>query len=284
MTLLDSKVVFSHPSLSAFKCGGNIGAVIFPCDKWELIQALDLLSIAGEPYKVIANGTNVLIRDEGIDGVVICTKYLYGIEKSDNSIYALAGESIPKLSRLAMNQGLSGLEGLCSVPGTVGGGVKMNCSAFGRQIADVVKYVDIIADGHTERLYPEDLDFGYRHSSVRQKGIVLGVGIELSQGDKNTIARDMKGYVIARQKSQPSGISLGSTFKSADGVSAGFYIDKAGLKGYRIGGAEISDKHANFILNKGGATASDFLALGNYARQEVDKRFGIKLQYEVDIF
>lgn len=284
LTQLDSRVVFSHPSLSAFRCGGKISAVIFPTDQWELIQALDLLKRAGENYKIIANGTNVLIRDEGIDGVVICTKYLCGIEADDNFLYVRAGESLPKLARLAMNCGLSGLEGLCSVPGTVGGGVAMNCSAYGRQIADVVKYVDMLVDGERERIKACDLDFGYRHSAVKEKGIAVGVGIELKQGDRNIIARDMTAYKLARQKSQPSGISLGSTFKSVDGVSAGYYIDKAGLKGYKIGGAQISRKHANFIINTGNATAQDFLSLGNYARQEVDKRFGVRLQYEIDIF
>ena len=284
LTELDSKVVFSHPSLSAFRCGGNIGAVIFPTDKWELIQAVDLLKRAGENYKIIANGTNVLIKDEGIDGVVICTKELKGIECNENVLYVNAGESLPKLAKLALERGLSGLEGLCSIPGTIGGGIAMNCSAYGRQIADVIEYVDILVYGEIERIKACNMDFSYRHSCLKERGIAIGACIELSRGNRNIIARDMMAYRLARQKSQPSGISLGSTFKKAGEVSAGYYIDKAGLKGMKIGGAKISEKHANFILNTGNATASDFLELGNYARQEVDKLFDIKLQYEVDIF
>lgn len=284
LTALDAKVCFDYPSLSAFKCGGNIGAVIFPEDRWELLQTVDLLKRAGEDYKVIANGTNVLIRDEGIDGVVICTKYLCGIDVEDDLWHVGAGEGIVKLARLAANSGYSGLEGICSVPGTVGGGVAMNCSAFGREIADLVEYADILTEDGIERIKASDLAFGYRSSLVKQKGIAVGVGIRLAEGDKRKIARDMLAYRLARQKSQPSGVSLGSTFKSAGGVSAGYYIDKAGLKGYKVGGAQISFKHANFIINTGGAKASDFLQTAEYARQEVDKLFGVRLQYEIDVF
>ena len=159
----------------------------------------------------------------------------------------------------------------------------MNCSAFGRQIADLVEYVDILTEDGIERLKASELDFSYRTSLVKNKGIAVGAGIRLVEGDKYAIARDMLAYRIARQKSQPSGISLGSTFKRADDVSAGYYIDKAGLKGYKIGGAQISFKHANFIINTGGAKADDFLQVAEYARQEVDKLFGVRLQYEIDV-
>ena len=283
LTALDAKVCFDYPSLSAFKCGGNIGAVIFPEDRWELLQAVDLLKRAGEDYKVIANGTNVLIRDEGIFGAVICTKYLCGIDVEDDMWHVGAGEGIVKLAQLAANSGFSGLEGLCSIPGTVGGGVAMNCSAFGRQIADLVEYVDILTEDGIERLKASELAFSYRTSLVKNKGIAVGAGIRLVEGDKYAIAKDMLAYRIARQKSQPSGISLGSTFKRAGDVSAGYYIDKAGLKGYKIGGAQISFKHANFIINTGGAKADDFLQVAEYARQEVDKLFGVRLQYEIDV-
>lgn len=159
----------------------------------------------------------------------------------------------------------------------------MNCSAFGREFADVIEYVDIVQNSEIVRYAAKDLDFGYRYSKARSLGAVVGVGIKLTTGDKRQIASDIKGYKIARMRSQPQGISLGSVFKQANGTSAGYYIDKAGLKGMRIGGAKISEKHANFILNVGGATSADFLALGNYARQEVDKLWGVKLQYEIDV-
>ena len=283
LSALDARIVYNHSSLSAFGSGGNISAVIYPTTAKQVVQATALLKKERIPYYVLGNCTNVLIKDEGIDGVVICTKYLCGIEVNDELLYVGAGESMPKLCKLSLEGSLSGIEGLCSVPGTVGGGVIMNCSAFGREFSDVIEYVDIVQDGEVVRYSAKDLDFGYRYSKARSLGAVVGVGIKLKSGDKRKIASDIKGYKIARMRSQPQGISLGSVFKQADGVSAGYYIDKAGLKGMRIGGAKISEKHANFILNVGGATSADFLALGNYARQEVDKLWGISLQYEVDV-
>ncbi|MDE6759027.1 MAG: UDP-N-acetylmuramate dehydrogenase [Clostridia bacterium] len=283
LSALDANIVFDHPSLSAFGSGGDIAAVIYPATAKQLVQATALLDREKIPYFILGNCTNVLIKDEGIDGVVICTKYLCGIEVKDDLLYVAAGESMPKLCKLSLEGSLSGLEGLCSIPGTVGGGVIMNCSAFGREFADVIEYVDIVQGGEIVRYSAQDLDFGYRYSKAKSLGAVIGAGIKLKSGDKRKIANDIKGYKIARGRSQPQGISLGSVFKQVDGVSAGYYIDKAGLKGMRIGGAKISEKHANFILNVDRATSADFLELGNYARQEVDKLWGVGLQYEIDI-
>ena len=283
LSALDANIVYNHKSLSAFGSGGNIAAVIYPTSAKQVVMSTALLDREKIPYYVLGNCTNVLIKDEGVDGIVICTKYLCGIDVKDDLLYVAAGESMPKLCKLSLEGSLSGLEGLCSIPGTVGGGVIMNCSAFGREIADVVEYVDIVNNGEIVRYYAKDLDFGYRYSKAKSLGAVIGAGIKLKAGDKRKIASDIKGYKIARGRSQPQGVSLGSVFKQANGVSAGYYIDKAGLKGMRIGGAKISEKHANFIINEDNATSSDFLALGNYARQEVDKLWGVSLQYEVDV-
>ena len=158
----------------------------------------------------------------------------------------------------------------------------MNCGAFGFELGDVVEYVDMLIDGKIERVYAKDLDFAYRHSNVKELGIVVGAKLKLVEGNKTRIAKDMKGYALSRSRSQPKGKSLGSVFKKAGDTSAGYYIDRAGLKGHKIGGAQISDIHANFILNAGGATSSDFLRLANYAKQEVDKIYGVKLEYEIE--
>lgn len=284
LSSLGCKVIFDHPSLSAFNSGGNIGAVIYPATVDEVLKAMRLLEKEGAPYRILGNCTNVLIRDEGYDGAVICTRYLCGIEVlGEGRLHIAAGESMPKLCKLSLEGSLSGIEGLCSIPGTVGGGVAMNCGAFGREFCDVIEYVDIAVDGRIERCATERLNFGYRTSDVGKLGAVVAAGIKLAHGNKHDIAKDIKGYKLARLRSQPQGVSLGSVFKQVDGVSAGYYIDKAGLKGKQIGGAVISQKHANFIMNAGGATSSDFLDLGNYARQEVDKQFGVKLKYEVDV-
>jgi len=283
LSRLDCRAEFNAPSPSSFRSGGNIAAVLYPDCADKLADCVELLDREGIGYIIIGNCTNVLVNDAGIDGVVIRTNRIRGIVRDGNLIYSPCGQSISSLCAFAAESGLSGIEGLCSIPGTVGGGAAMNCGAFGRELCDVVEYADILTDGSIERFGADELDFSYRSSSVRDKGALVGLGLRLVYGDGFDIARDMKGYKLARQASQPQGASLGSVFKKADGISAGYYIDKAGLKGRRIGGAVISPKHANFIINEGGATSSDFLALANYARQEVDKKWGVKLQYEIDV-
>lgn len=275
-------MVYNQASLSAFRCGGKIKAVVYPESIDELAQAISLLKDNDMLYKIIANGTNILINDNGIDGVVICTKNLCGIDIDGDILKVSCGESMAKLAIFAMQNSLSGMEGLCSIPGTLGGGIVMNCSAFGRQISDIVDYVDMFIDGKIQRINAVDMGFDYRYSYAKDMGFVVGAGLKLSHGDRNRINLLMQDYKKARLLSQPGGISLGSTFKKAGNISAGYYIEKAGLKGRQIGGAIISQKHANFIINTGGAKAEDFIALGNLARQEVDKQFGIKLKYEVE--
>lgn len=276
------EVKYAVPSFSTFGSGGNLSCVVYPKTAEELAKAINALSKEGIKYITLGACSNTLISDGGVDDVVISTQKLKSKELSDNALYLYAGERLNSVCRFACENSLSGIEGLFSIPGSIGGGLVMNCGAFGRELGDVVEYADIIIDGEIERVYPKDMDFAYRHSKVKDIGIAVGVGLRLFGGDKYAIAKDMKGYVIARSKSQPKGKSLGSVFKKAGDTSAGYYIDRAGLKGYKIGGAQISDMHANFILNAGGATSTDFVKLADYARQEVDKQFGVRLKYEVD--
>ena len=276
------EVKYEVPSFSTFGSGGNLSCAVYPKTAEELANVINLLDEEGMEYITLGACSNTLISDDGVDSVVISTQKLKGKELSGNSLYLFAGERMNSLCKFVCENSLSGIEGLCSIPGSIGGGLVMNCGAFGREIGDVVEYADILVDGKIERFDAKDLDFAYRHSKVKDIGIAVGVSLRLARGDKRVIAKDMKGYAIARSKSQPKGKSLGSVFKKAGDISAGYYIDRAGLKGYKIGGAQISDMHANFILNAGGATSMDFVRLADYARQEVDKQFGIKLKYEVD--
>ena len=270
------------PSPSTFGSGGRLACVAYPKSGEELALVIRELKNNGEEYYVLGGCSNVLISDNGVDKAVISTRNLKGRKLSGENIYLGAGEKICDVCKFAADNSLSGIEGLCSIPGSVGGGIAMNCGAFGREIADVVGYVDILIDGRIERASAADMDFGYRRSNAKETGAVVGVGITLAKGDKRTIAMDMKGYKIARSISQPKGKSLGSVFKKAEEISAGYYIDRAGLKGLKVGGAQISYTHANFIINAGGATSNDFLSLAEYARKEVDKTYGIKLEYEVE--
>lgn len=279
-TICQTKFGVSSPS--SFGSGGKLACVVYPKTPDELVKVHSALVEGGIRHIALGACTNVLIKDEGYDGVVISTQNLKGRRVDGRSIYLLAGERMVGVCRFAMENALSGIEGLCSIPGSIGGGVIMNCGAFGRELGDVASYADILCDGEIRRYKSQDINFEYRNSSARKLGIVVGVGLELIRGDRYSIARDMKGYAIARAKSQPKGKSLGSVFKKAKDVSAGYYIDKAGLKGCKVGGAQISDIHANFIINAGGAMSSDYIMLADYARQEVDKRFGVKLKYEVE--
>ena len=276
------EVNFDAPSPSTFGSGGNLACAVYPRTVEQLEQAICALKSEGLDYYVLGACSNVLIDDKGVDSVVISTQKLKGKDLDGERLYLLAGERMTVVCRYAAENSLSGIEGLCSIPGSMGGGLAMNCGAFGRELCDVVEYADILIDGKIERLKAKDLGFAYRHSKVKDMGVAVGVGIKLVEGDKKSIGKDMKGYAIARAMSQPKGKSLGSVFKKAGNMSAGYYIDKAGLKGYKMGGAQISNIHANFILNIGGATSTDFLRLAEYARQEVDKRFGVKLKYEVE--
>ncbi len=276
------EVKFDAPSPSTFGSGGNLACVAYPKTAEELLKATSILDAEGVEYITLGACSNTLISDDGVDSVVISTQRLKGKTLEGNNLYLLAGERMTVVCRYAAENSLSGIEGLCSIPGSMGGGLAMNCGAFGRELGDVVEYADILVDGKIERIRAKDLNFAYRHSNVKYMGIVVGVGIKLVEGDKKRIGKDMKGYAIARAMSQPKGKSLGSVFKKSGIMSAGYYIDKAGLKGYGIGGAQISNIHANFILNIGGATSADFLRLADYARQEVDKCFGVKLKYEVE--
>lgn len=259
-----------------------MACVLYPKTAGELENAVKRLNASGLGYITLGACSNTLISDDGVDGVVISTQKLRGKTLDGNNLYLSSGEKISDVCRFVCENALSGIEGLCSIPGCLGGGLAMNCGAFGREIGDVVEYADILIDEKVVRVYAKDLDFSYRHSKVKELGIVAGVNLQLVEGNKTHIAKDMKGYAIARSKSQPKGKSLGSVFKKTGNASAGYYIDSAGLKGHKIGGAQISDMHANFILNAGGATSTDFLKLADYARQEVDKRFNIKLEYEID--
>ncbi len=276
------EVNFDAPSPSTFGSGGNLACVVYPRTAEQLEQTICALKNEGLEYYVLGACSNVLIGDDGLNSIVVSTQKLKGKDLDEERLYLLAGERMTVVCRYAAENSLSGIEGLCSIPGSMGGGLAMNCGAFGRELGDVVEYADILVDGKIERIRAKDLNFAYRHSKVKDMGIVVGVGIKLVEGDKKRIGKDMKGYAIARAMSQPKGKSLGSVFKKSGIMSAGYYIDKAGLKGYGIGGAQISNIHANFILNIGGATSADFLRLADYARQEVDKCFGVKLKYEVE--
>lgn len=270
--------------MSAFGGSGRIRLALFPQSVDEAICLLDRLQSLGEKNIVVGACTNTLFPDGVWDTTVVCLSEVKGIALEDGGIYAYAGEKLCAVCVFAKNNCLSGLQNLYTIPGSVGGGIAMNCGCFGSSISDCVQYVDCCINGKIARIDKADLDFGYRSSNIFiKKAVVLGVKFALTVGDFCAIDGAMKATKARRLSLQPQEKSLGSVFKKVGEQSAGYYIERVGLKGFASGGAKISDKHANFIVNNGNATSADFVYLATLARQQVDKSYDIKLEYEVKI-
>lgn len=227
-------------------------------------------------YAVIGCGSKLLISDRGYDGKVILMR-LSGMRLTENGVYAYSGVPIPALSRYCESNMLKGLEWASGIPGSVGGAVKLNAGAFGKSISDVLNYVDILRNGKIERVKREDIVFGYRTSDI--SGVIVGAEFKGEKTDEDLSALRKK-YFSMRREAQPRGFSCGSVFKNAD-KPAGWYIEQAGLKGLTQGGAVISEKHGNFIINTGFASSHDIFTLIRAAKAEVKSKFNVTLTEEV---
>lgn len=224
---------------------------------------------------VIGRGSNLLISDDGVAGnVVVMRTSEFKIE--GESITADSGVMLPVLAQAAAARGLSGLEWACGIPGSLGGGVMTNAGAFSGSISDILESVTVYGIGEIGR---EDILMSYRHTSGIG-GVITKIKLRLRQGDKGEIKSRMREYAYRRSSTQPKGRSAGSSFKGGE-KAAGWYIDNAGLKGLRRGGADISEKHANFIINNGGATAADIRFLLNICKIKVKRTYGVSLEEEI---
>lgn len=233
-------------------------------------------------YKVVGNCTNVLVSDNGYDGLIISLKKLSDVFFKRDQIRAMAGANLEKLIKFAQHNHLSGLEALSGIPATVGGAVVMNAGAFGHNISEHVTTVETLYKGKIKVYDKEDCKFAYRKSRfLNKKEIVVSACFDLKETDREVISTGIRSYLEIRKKIQPSGKSCGSVFKNPKTNTAGALIDKAGLKGYSIGGATVSNQHANFITTKN-ATARDVYALINYVKGEIKDKFGIELKEEVE--
>ena len=250
---------------TSFRIGGPAKRMAFPKTREQLVVLMGFLQDAGVKPLLIGNGTNLLVADKGLDTVVIDTSAeLSHIELTDEGeIAADAGVSLAKLALFAWKNGLTGLEFAHGIPGTLGGGVVMNAGAYGGELKDVVTEVTALYPDSVKVLTPAELDFSYRHSVFSAgEGIVLGAKVKLESGDPDAIKAKMDDLMARRKASQPLELpSAGSTFKRPTGYYAGPLIEGCGLKGCRVGGAEVSSKHAGFVVNVGGATCADVLAL-----------------------
>lgn len=271
---------------TSFQIGGPCEVMAFPKTVPELQKILAAVKELGEEPCILGAGTNVLARDEGRRGLTICTRdCLMGLEAlSETEIQVSAGVTMAKAASFALSLGLSGLEFAHGIPGTVGGGLYMNAGAYGgelKQVAAETKFMDL--DGEIHVFRGEEQAFSYRHSAFsEQKGVIVSGSFQLTPGDPEQIRETMRELAQRRKNSQPLELpSAGSTFKRPVGGYAAALIDQAGLKGFQIGGAAVSQKHAGFVVNLGGATARDVLALVEEIRKRVLDASGILLEPEI---
>ena len=274
---------------TSFRIGGGAEAMAFPKNREELSQLLKTSALLDVKPAILGAGTNVLAPDEGISGLVICLKdCLDGAEQLDEThIRVMAGVTMARAAVFAANLGLAGLEFAHGIPGTVGGGVYMNAGAYGGDISSVCECVEIMDyDGTIRRYCRNDMAFAYRHSILEEKdAIVISADFRLTKDSSEVIWTRMKELIAKRSASQPLDLpSAGSAFKRPVGGYAAALIDQAGLKGYQVGGAAISTKHAGFAVNVGNATAEDVKTLLKDVAEKVYDNSGIRIEPEIRIW
>ncbi len=272
---------------TSFRIGGPVRLFCSPRDETDLASLLGMLEKERIPHFPLGRGTNMLFPDEGCDAVAVCPlKYLNSIRVlPGNRIEAGAGALLSSVAHTAMVHGLDGMAFAHGIPGSVGGAMRMNAGAYGHNLSDVTECVYAFINGNIECLNSSDMEFGYRSSILTKNwGFVSGAVFQLTPGDPRMIQHEINDLNQRRRSSQPLEFpSAGSFFKRPEGYYAGALIEQAGLKGYRIGDAQVSEKHAGFIINLDRASCSDVLRLRDKIQQEVFMQFGVRLETEVCI-
>lgn len=286
---IECEYVLNEPlsSYTSFKIGGNAAVMLFPDSTEKLSKAVEFINRKGLPLLVIGKGSNLLVSDKGFDGVVINTVKLNELSLSDETtVICQAGVSLAKLCKFALDNSLTGLEFAYGIPGTAGGAAYMNAGAYGGEMKDVLsECFHITPDGKLGSFKGKELDLKYRHSVYSDSDLIIMILVlKLQKGDKSEIKAKMDELMGKRKDKQPLEYpSAGSTFKRPEGYFAGALIEQCGLKGSCIGGAQVSEKHAGFIINKGGATAEDVKNLISYCQKTVFDNTGVTLETEVKI-
>lgn len=282
--------VFENELLSKhtwYQIGGTCDYYCVPCDVEELKKLMDYCERNQRPYFIHGKGSNLLISDNGIKGFVIDLSKACSLIKIDElSVQAGAGYYMPKLVLECEKAGLGGIEMFAGIPGSVGGAIKMNAGCHGREMFDVLTEVTIMQHGRIEFLPKERIEFGYRHVKTFDdpSRIILSGTMRMERADTNKLAERRKEFMKKRQQTQPINLpSSGSVFKNPLNDHAARLIDQCTLKGFRIGHASVSDKHANFIVNEGGAKASDVLEVMKHVKHTVFEKFGVVLELEVKL-
>lgn len=272
---------------TTFRIGGPADYFVSVRSEKQLQDLIEFSERENLPYFVMGNGSNLLVSDSGIRGLVIeLGKEFCEIKADGTKIYAQAGAMLSRVASVAMNNCLSGMEEISGIPGTLGGAVYMNAGAYGGEISSIIETVNYLdSDGKIKTARCDECEFGYR-TSIFEKGdkVIVSAVLSLSNGNQDEIKAKMADYTCRRKTKQPLQYpSGGSTFKRPEGHFAGALIEEAGLKGFSVGGAQISELHAGFVINKGGATATDVLAVVRHAQETVWEKFGVRLETEIKL-
>ena len=287
MTLGSDNVRLHEPMKkhTTFRIGGPADYYLCPHSTEELQKILQICRENKLEFFILGNGSNLLVSDKGYRGVVIqLWKNFSDIETEDNTITVKAGALLSKVAAEALEESLTGMEFASGIPGTMGGAVMMNAGAYGGEMKDIIREVTVLTrEGELLTLSKEEMNFGYRTSVVKEKGyVVISAELQLRKGDREEIRKVMDELKERRVTKQPLDMpSAGSTFKRPEGYFAGKLIMDAGLRGFSVGGAQISEKHCGFVVNKGDATAADVLGLIGEVQKRVQEKFGVALEPEV---
>lgn len=291
-TISKDKIKYNEPmkNYTSFKIGGPAEVLIKITNVDELKEILKISEDNNIPITIIGNGSNLLINDEGLKGIVlkIEIKKFEIIEREDNTFKIIlgSGNKIGEIAQRLYQKEIEGFEFASGIPGTIGGAIRMNAGAHGTEMKDIVKTITYITSkGQINKISSEEAKFEYRKSIFTQnRNVILETEIQLSKGKKEEIKSKMDEYATYRKEKQPIEYpSAGSTFKRGTDFITAKLIDECGLKGYQIGGAQISEKHAGFIINKGNASAKDVINLIEYTKEQVYKKFGKNIETEIEI-
>ncbi len=270
---------------TTFRIGGPADIFVTPEDESQFLAAVRLCRQEGMPYYILGNGSNLLVSDSGYRGAVIETeKALSRLEADGETLKAGAGILLSALAKEALRLSLTGLESASGIPGTLGGGVVMNAGAYGFELKDVLESVRLLdREGNVRTVPAGELKLGYRYSTIPETGsIVLEAALRLKKGDPEAIRARMEELAAQRKSKQPLEYpSAGSTFKRPEGYFAGKLIDDAGLRGFQVGGAQVSEKHCGFVINRGDATAEDVMELCRQVQEKVFQKFGVRMDMEI---
>lgn len=268
------------------KVGGNCDCLVLPESQEEIKNIIQYAKENEIPYYIVGNGSNLLVVDEGVHALIIkITNRFSHISVEGNVITAEAGASMPLIAIAAKKHTLAGFEFACGIPGTIGGGTRMNAGAYGGEIAEVFVEATFLDEmGDIQTIHKEEMEFSYRHSyfTHRPELIILSVKLQLAEGDIAEITKKMEANAAARREKQPLEYpNFGSVFRRPEGYFVGKLVQDSGLKGFSIGGAQVSTKHTGFIVNTGDATCEDVVALIHHIQKTVQEKFGVSLHTEV---